>query len=62
MPRTLNEIKLHNLFSELQMAYGADNESRISKLKEEIGIIQRDIALRDETGLLPGNYPSEVVR
>ena len=48
MPKSLNEIKLQNLFAELQMAYGADNESRIATLKEGIGIIQRDIALRSE--------------
>jgi len=51
MPKSLNEIKLQNLFAELQMAYGADNESRIATLKEGIGIIQRDIALRSELGL-----------
>ena len=62
MPKSLNEIKLANMQAELLLATGCDNEPRIKKLREDIAAIQRDEALRLECGLLPGNYPADVVQ
>ncbi len=62
MSKPLNETILAGLQSQLSMALASDNEERIASLRAEIGAIQRDNALRNEMGLLPGKYPVEIVR
>ena len=52
---SLNQTILSGLQSQLMMAMASDNEPKIAELKAAIGLILRDMSLREECGLPHGD-------
>lgn len=52
MDKSESEILLESARAELSMAYGCDNKAKIIELNERITLLEKDIELRKEWGML----------